>query len=253
MQTLAYILGILACYMTFLFLLSWFRKDNGIADIGYGIGFLVVAISAFKLTDTRTSALILIALVLIWGVRLAVRISMKNKGKPEDFRYKKWREEWGRFFIPRSFLQVYMLQGLVIYVVSLPVLLAYVFPASPNMLLVIVGTIIWIVGFLFEAVGDYQLDAFLKQKTGGIMQTGLWKYSRHPNYFGESTMWWGIAIAASGLTMYPVLGFASPILITFLLLKVSGVPMLEKRWEGNPVWEEYKARTSVFIPMPPKR
>lgn len=252
MQTLAYILGILACYMTFLFLLSWFRKDNGIADIGYGIGFVVVAISAFKLTDTRSAAFILIALVLIWGVRLAVRISMKNKGKPEDFRYKKWREEWGRFFIPRSFLQIYMLQGLVIYVVSLPVSLAYVFPTSPNMVLVAVGTIIWIVGFLFEAVGDYQLDAFLKQKTGGIMQSGLWKYSRHPNYFGESTMWWGIAIAAAGLTAYPVLAFASPILITFLLLKVSGVPMLEKRWEGNPVWEEYKARTSVFIPMPPK-
>jgi len=256
MSILLLSLGILAIYMSSLFAVSLVLRNNGIADIGYGVAFMVV-IGATALHGAAPSslALILAALAYVWGLRLAIRIFRKNYGKPEDFRYKAWRDAWGKSFLVRSFLQVYMLQGLVVFIVALPITLSLAFPASePSRLLFVLGVIIWCVGFFFETIGDYQLDRFLKNPAnkGTIMTTGLWKYSRHPNYFGESTMWIGIAVAASGLSTLPLLGFVSPLLITFLLLKVSGVPLLEKRFEGNPAWEAYKARTSVFVPLPPR-
>lgn len=243
-------------YMSTLFVISLLRRDNGTADIGYGPAFVVLIASvALASTVVYPLALLLLALVVVWASRLALRIFAKNKGKPEDFRYASWRKEWGDTFFIRSFLQVYMLQGLVIFIVALPVTLALALP-SPMTLpwLVAGGVLLWCIGFFFEAVGDAQLDAFLKNPTnkGKIMQSGLWKYSRHPNYFGESLMWWGLAVAAMGLTTLPWMVVFSPLLITFLLLKVSGIPMLEKKWEGNPEWEAYKRRTSAFIPLPPK-
>lgn len=256
MSILLLSLAILAIYMSSLFVASLLIRNNGVADIGYGAAFMVVIGSTALHVDAPSSlALMLAALAFVWGLRLAIRIFRKNYRKPEDFRYKAWRDAWGKSFIVRSFLQVYMLQGLVVFVVALPITLSLAFPASkPSSLLFAVGMAIWCIGFFFEAVGDYQLDRFLKnpENKGIIMTTGLWKYSRHPNYFGESTMWIGIAIAASGLSTFPLLGFVSPILITFLLLKVSGVPLLEKRFAGNPAWEAYKARTSVFVPLPPR-
>lgn len=249
--------GVLFLFMSVLFLISLLRKDNGTADIGYGLAFIALSFSVYLVAPPAGSlTLILLALVLIWGVRLAVRIFAKNALKPEDFRYKAWRDAWGRWFILRSFLQVYMLQGLVVFIVALPITLSLAYPALvPHAGLALGGLLLWILGFFFEVVGDYQLDEFIKEEKnkGKIMREGLWKYSRHPNYFGESMIWWGMAIMASGLSLYPLVGFLSPLLITFLLLKVSGVPMLEKRWQGNPEWEAYKARTSVFFPLPPRR
>jgi steroid 5-alpha reductase family enzyme len=250
-------LCILLIYMSVLFLISLRARNNGVADIGYGIAFIVLvgAVGAFAPNVTFFAALLAL-LPFIWGTRLAMRIYKKNAGKPEDFRYKAWRDEWGASFFMRSFLQVYMLQGLVVFCVALPVTLALVFPLyMVSLPLIGVGLLLWVIGFFFEVVGDAQLDAFIGQEEnkGKIMMSGLWKYSRHPNYFGESLMWWGIAIASSGITTIPALGFISPLLITYLLLKVSGVPLLEKRWEGNPEWEAYKKRTSVFIPLPSKK
>jgi steroid 5-alpha reductase family enzyme len=243
--------------MNLLFFISLLRKDNGIADIGYGIAFIVLSFSVYVVSPPAgTLTLALLALVLVWGVRLAVRIFSKNAGKPEDFRYKAWRDAWGVWFIPRSYLQVYMLQGLVVFLVCLPITLSFAYPALvPSMGLFSAGLLLWVFGFFFEVVGDYQLDRFITapENKGKIMTQGLWKYSRHPNYFGESLMWWGMAVMAASLSAYPFIGFVSPVLITFLLLKVSGVPMLEKRWEGNPAWEAYKKRTSVYLPLPPKQ
>lgn len=255
MSILLLSLGILAIYMSSLFAVSLVLRNNGIADIGYGVAFMVVIGATLLQVETPLLQLILASLAFVWGLRLAIRIFRKNYGKPEDFRYKAWRDAWGKSFLVRSFLQVYMLQGLVVFIVALPITLSLAFPASePSRLLFVLGVIIWCVGFFFEAIGDYQLDRFLKNPAnkGSIMTSGLWKYSRHPNYFGESTMWIGIAVAASGLSTLPLLGFVSPLLITFLLLKVSGVPLLEKRFAGNPAWEVYKARTSVFVPLPPR-
>lgn len=245
-------LSALAAYMCFLFAVSQVRGDNGTADIGYGIGFIVAAAAAYLSASPSLWGAAGLALTAIWGVRLAVRIYRKNRGKSEDFRYRAWRDAWGKWFVLRSFFQVYMLQGLVIYAVVLPVLLVIIYPAQATPL-AFLGLILWVIGFYFEAKGDSELDSFLAnpENKGRIMREGLWYYTRHPNYFGESLMWWGLAVVAAGASLFPLWGFVSPILITYLLLKVSGVPMLEKRWEGNPEWEDYKSRTSVFIPMPP--
>lgn len=248
---------VLALYMSGLFILSLIIKNNGIADVGYGVAFMMlVGAVAYKAHPLEWHALMLAVLPFIWGTRLAFRIARKNWGKPEDFRYRAWRETWGKYFVARSFLQIYMLQGLVVFIVALPVTLSIVFPASmPNMTLIFAGAAVWVVGFLFESIADFQLDRFIRnpENKGSIMMRGLWRYSRHPNYFGESLMWWGIALCASGSAALPLLGFVSPLLITYLLLFVSGVPMLEKRWEGNPEWDAYKARTSVFVPLPVKK
>ena len=248
----------LALYMSTLFLIALIRKNNGIADIGYGIAFVITIATALIAARPTFSACMLAMLPFLWGVRLATRIYFKNHGKPEDFRYKAWREQWGKSFIVRSFFQIYMLQGAIVFIIALPVLFAIAYPA-PDILrpLFHTGILIWIMGFFLESIGDYQLDRFIRNPAnkGRIMTAGLWRYSRHPNYFGESSMWFGIAIAAAAISAYPFsfVGFVSPIVITFLLLKVSGVPLLEKHWEGNAEWESYAKRTSVFFPLPPKR
>jgi steroid 5-alpha reductase family enzyme len=248
--------GGLAVFMTALFAVAMRTNNNGTADVGYGIAFIVVILATAVQRSAMTAAeTLVVALPVIWGLRLAWRIGRKNLKKPEDFRYAAWRKDWGDSFAQRSFLQIYMLQGAIVFLIALPVTLMLIFPTAASLnAITIAGAILWLVGFYFQAVGDAQLDAFLSDKAnhGRIMTCGLWRYSRHPNYFGESLMWWGIAIAAVPLSSVPLLGFVGPVLITFLLLKVSGVPLLEKRWAGRADWEDYKARTSVFIPLPPR-
>lgn len=253
----------LVIYMSLAFGISQLRKDNGTADMAYGFGFVLLAWISYALT-TQHSVIGLIAsvLVTIWASRLSLRIYLRSRGKPEDFRYAQWRKEWGTSFLTRSFLQVYMLQGLVIFVVALPVTLLNIWGAEAGLGLIgMMGLTFWIIGFVFEVVGDMQLDSFLKrpENKGHVMSRGLWRFTRHPNYFGESLMWIALALVAydtlsvtigNPLALVP---FVGPALITFLLLKVSGVPLLEKRFSGNPEWELYKARTSMFIPLPPVR
>ncbi len=245
---------VLWVYMTGLYVLSLVRNDNGTADIGYGIGFLVLSVTAVMISDPTYPALIMIGGLTVWAIRLATRIAKKNSGKPEDFRYRAWRESWGSLFLVRSYFQIYLLQGLVIAMVSTPLLASILFPTKPLWWLFAAGVLVWCLGFFFEAVGDRQLDRFLNDPSqkGRIMTSGLWAYTRHPNYFGESTMWIGMAIMASASSSLPLVVWISPALITFLLLKVSGVPLLEKRWEGNAEWEAYKQKTSVFLPLPPR-
>lgn len=230
-------------------------------DIAYGPLFIVtswvLSILILKQVPLSLYSVALLLLITLWGSRLGYRIYLKNKGRSEDFRYKAWREEWSKkgtpYFLIRSYLQIFLLQGLIISVVLLPFTLTLL--SSPiSFFWLILGTIMWGVGFFFESVGDKQLDTFLATKDtkrDSIMKTGLWRFTRHPNYFGESVMWWGLAVIAYGAT-FSLVPFISPILITFLLLYVSGVPLLEKKWAGNPEWEEYKKKTSVFIPLPPK-
>lgn len=244
----------IACFMLVLFVISLVRSDNSIADIGYGIAFIVGILTAVSVHGVYGPTWLIVLLPVLWGLRLAVRIFRRNWNRPEDFRYRAWRESWGKWFVVRSFFQIYVLQGTIIFLVALPVFLAIAFPREPYMLLVVLGVAVWVTGFFFEARGDYELDRFVAQpeNKGKIMDQGLWRYSRHPNYFGESVMWWGIFILCCGLSNVPLWALISPALITYLLLFVSGVPMLEKRFAGNPAWEAYKAKTSVFIPLPPR-
>lgn len=241
-------------YFLIFFIVGTLIKNNSIVDMGWGIGFVIVAwFTLFRGGNFNNPNLLVTLLVTIWGTRLFYHIVKRNWKKPEDFRYATWRKEWGKWLIPRAFLQVYMLQGVFMLLVSSSVIFLNGGAGFVTVYSVI-GAVIWVIGFYFEAVGDYQLEQFKKNKSnkGKILDTGLWKYTRHPNYFGEATMWWGIGILAwgSGATAF---SFISPIVITFLLLFVSGVPMLEKAFANRPGYEEYKAKTSIFIPLPPKK
>lgn len=178
---------------------------------------------------------------------------MRTWGRGEDFRYQAWRETWGRWFVVRSIGQIYVLQGAIILVILTPVILARRAPGGPLGPLDWLGVAVWLVGFCFEAVGDAQLLAFKRNSgnRGRFMTRGLWRYTRHPNYFGEVTLWWGVLLVGLGAG-YGAIGIVSPLTITALLLFVSGIPMLERKWAGDPEFEAYRRRTSAFIPWPPK-
>ena len=241
-------------YMCGLFVVSLIVKNNGVVDAAWGGGFLLVAVVTFlHYVDAHPRQLLVMLLVAAWGLRLAAHIHVRNRGQGEDFRYRKWREEWGDHFVLRSFLQIYMLQGALLLVVATPVWVVNHDPGGGLGWLDLIGVLVWAVGFTFEAVGDWQLLRFLRDPAseGKIMQTGLWSYSRHPNYFGEATLWWGVFLIALGAP-YGWLAVISPVTIAFLLLKVSGIPMLEARWEGNPEFEEYRRRTNALIPWFPR-
>jgi len=246
--------GCVLVYMTGWFVAAQVRVRNDIADIAWGLGFILaaaVSLVAGKVYPLR--GLLLSALVLVWGIRLALHIHHRNRGRGEDPRYRKWREEWGRFFVLRSFLQVFLLQGFLLLLVAVPVIYANGSPAVPLSWLDLLGLALWLAGFSLEAVGDLQLLRFIRdpRNKGKLMTTGLWRYTRHPNYFGEVTLWWGIWLMALPLPggWMTVVG---PLTITILILKVSGIPMLEKPYEGRADFQEYKRRTSSFFPRPPK-
>ncbi len=249
---------ILSAYLIVTLIVAFVREDNSIMDIAYGAAFVLLAwCLAFMWPDWTDRQIIILTCVTLWGVRLATRILLKNWGKPEDFRYRSWREEWQKkgmlYFFFRSLGQIYLLQGAVILIVSLPILVIFSTTQGPIMWFNWLGLGLWVIGFVFEFMGDFQLDRFIQNKDNAskIMTTGLWKYTRHPNYFGEALMWWGLFFVVLGLPLSELV-LASPMLITFLLTQVSGIPLLEARWAGRPDWEEYKKRTSAFIPWFPK-
>jgi len=246
--------SVLFVFMTMLFVLAMYLKDNSIVDIAYGLAFVLICWTAFLgYGGGHPRQLLVLALVSLWGVRLAVHILLRKVGEGEDFRYRQWREEWGETFVWRSFLQIFMLQGAVIFVVALPILLVIKNPGNSLGLIDVFGSLLWTFGFIFEAVGDWQLLQF-KKKTenhGHIIQSGLWSLTRHPNYFGEATLWWGLFLIALQVP-YGALAIISPVLIDFLLLKVSGLPMLEAKYQGNTEFEAYKQRTNAFFPWFPK-
>ena len=249
-----YILLIFIYFLSF-FIVGTVVKNNSIVDIGWGIGFVFVAwYRLFTDTEATLPVILMATLISIWGLRLFYHISKRNIGKGEDFRYAKWRKDWGKWLIPRAFFQIYMLQGLFLFIIALPMILTPSGEKEHSWPLIAAGLAIWSFGFFFEAVGDYQLKVFLKDSLhrGQLMTTGLWRYTRHPNYFGEATMWWGIFFLslAGGASALAIL---SPITITFLLVRVSGVPLLEESMKKKPGYEEYARKTSVFVPWFPKK
>lgn len=246
---------ILIGYMTSWFIISLIKKRNDVADVAWGLGFIVIVWTSFFLSENSGARGLLVGvLVSIWGLRLAWHIHARNRSKAEDYRYLAWRQEWGRSFYLRSYLQVYILQGFLLFLIALPIMAINKNNGLPLGLLDFVGLIVWTIGFYFEARGDAELAQFLKnpENKGKIMQNGLWAYTRHPNYFGEVTLWWGIWIISLS-SSFDFLSIIGPLTITFLILKVSGIPLLEKKYEGRPDFEAYKRKTSVFLPLPPKK
>ena len=237
-------------YMTIVFLFALIKKDNSIVDVFWGLGFIVVA--AYSLINTgnlNLQTIILNLFVLLWGLRLSIHIFNRNKGKGEDFRYKAWRDTW-KFFTLRSYLQIFMLQGIFMLIISGPVY--FVNRHSTGVLHIndYLGIALFLTGFCFEAVSDYQLLRFGKnpENKGKIITSGLWSISRHPNYFGETLIWWGIGLFSISYHQGWMM-LVSPVMITLLLRFVSGVPMLEKKYQSHPDWNRYKQKTSVFVPF----
>jgi len=249
----AIILGL----MILLWLVSLALKNSSIVDIFWGTGFVVVVWAAFLLTPGgfEMRKWLISILVTIWGLRLSLHILWRNWGKPEDFRYQVWRKEAGAAWWWRSFFKVFLLQGFLLWIISTPLLAAQI-SAQPDRLiwLDILAVPVWLVGFTFEAAGDWQLARFKANPAnkGKVLQTGVWRYTRHPNYFGDATQWWAyylIALAAGGWwTIF------SPIIMTALLMRVSGVALLEKTLkEEKPGYKEYIETTSEFIPWFPRK
>ena len=232
-------LALIWVYQTAWYLLSIVKKRNDIADIAWGLGFILVTIVNL-IFNPGLKLLISLILISVWGIRLATHIYNRNKNKKEDYRYEQWKNN--------AYLKVFMTQGFFMWLICWPIL------GSTQRLewFNLFGILIWIVGFYFEATADKQLKEFIKnpQNKGKIMQSGLWAYSRHPNYFGEVTMWWGIWLLNQNPNWWTIIG---PLTITFLILKVSGVPLLEKKYEGRKEFEDYKKRVSVFIPWKPRK
>jgi steroid 5-alpha reductase family enzyme len=242
-------------YMTLVFILAILRKDNSIVDVAWGMGFVLVALVTLDYAKGPVPrSYVVTALVCIWGARLAWHVWRRNRGRGEDFRYARWRRDWGRWFLLRSYLQIYMLQGILLLLIAYPILLVNRSRIPGLTLLDGAGALIWTVGFLFEVVGDRQLARFKRDPAhrGRIMTEGLWAWTRHPNYFGESVMWWGIFLVALNVPGgWAAVG--SPLVITLLLTKVSGVPMLEKKYAGNEDFQDYARRTPAFFPRIPSK
>lgn len=240
------VLSVLTIYYICLFLLGQWLKNNSIVDIFWGLGFVIVAWYAYFNGLRSENSLLITILVTLWGLRLSYHIGKRNIGKPEDFRYQNFRKAWGqRFKLIKAFLHVYVLQMVLLFIISLSFVQTSYFSNRPLDALSIVGLIVWLIGYGFEVISDQQLKRFLSQpkNKGQLMTTGLYKYSRHPNYFGEATMWWGIFII--GATWWTII---SPLTITVLVRFVSGVPMLEKKYAHREDFKVYAAKTSVFIP-----
>lgn len=253
MTTLAAVIA----FMVIIWILSLILKDSSIVDITWGLGFTLIGWLTYWLADGfRERALLLSVLVTVWGVRLALHIGIRNIGKGEDPRYQAFRKNWGEKYWWGSFFQVFLLQAVLCWIISLAVQAGQISQEpSQASWLTWLGLTVWIVGFYFEAVGDWQLTRFKSNpdNKGKVMNSGLWRYSRHPNYFGESLIWWGIFLIVLE-DISNIWTIISPIVITFLLLKVSGVVMLERTiTKRRPAYADYIDRTNAFIPWFPKK
>ena len=241
-------------YTTIWFLYSVIKKRNDVADIAWGTGFVVISVYLFFSSQNPTVlATCVYGLVTVWGVRLSIHIYARNKNKPEDFRYQQMRNKWGNSVLFQTYCKVFLLQGFLLLIIASPLLMVNSVTTEVWNAYTFLGLGIWLIGFLFQAIGDWQLQQFCKyKKPGEIMQSGLWKYTRHPNYFGEIAMWWGIfcMIIPSVDNWYSIIG---PITISYLLIFISGVPLMEKKYIGNSIYELYKKRTPMLIPWFPKK
>lgn len=240
-------------FINIMFLWSYLDKNLSHIDIGWGLMFVVIAIASFTsqsyVEDHHRTYLYLVS---IWGIRLSYYLFKRNHGKPEDIRYTEMRKGWKDNHYLNAYYRVFILQMILALLIMIPI---YPLAISLNFTygtLFYIGLSVWIIGFLFEAIGDFQKSKFKSNpdNNGKICRVGLWKYTRHPNYFGEVTLWWGFWI--SMMPQVPVWTIIGPLLISFLILKVSGIPMLEKSKKNDPEFQRYMKETNAFFPWFPK-
>lgn len=246
--------GLVLCLTTGVWLLSLYLNDSSIADILWGTGFVLITLAVYFFSARSTPQTLLALLVSVWGLRLTVHILLRNHGRPEDLRYAAWRHQSGRRWWWYSYFKVFLLQGFLMWVIATPLLAVQAAGGRWSVPIVAVGgVVVWAIGFFFETVGDLQLARFKADpgNAGRLLTGGVWRYTRHPNYFGDAAQWWGFygLAAAAGFwwTAY------SPLIMTMLLMRVSGVPLLERTMKTRPGYEEYVRTTSAFFPWCPRR
>ena len=247
-------LGIVALVMVLFWMVSVRTRDVSIVDVAWGANGALIAILTFFLTDgALLRRFLLTGMVTLWGVRLALHIALRKRGKGEDFRYAAMREAHGDAFPMRSLVTVFLFQAFLIWIIAIPVQVGQRSLVPMNLTpMDLLGSVLWVVGWGVEVTADRQLRRFLADPSsrGRVMDRGLWRYSRHPNYFGESLIWWGVFLVAAATPGGWVTVF-SPVLMTYFLVEVSGVRLLEQALtERRAGYREYMQRTSPFIPWP---
>jgi len=230
------------------FLIAKKADKLSIIDSFWSLSFMVIAVYSWIVGSRNLIGNIVTILILIWGIRLASHISFRNSGKKEDYRYQQMREKWDNVWLT-AYFKVFLVQGLLMLSIGFPIILINNWEGIAIINFVYLGLVVWLIGYAFEVIGDSQLKNFLKTRkdSNQVMTEGLWAYTRHPNYFGEVSMWWGVFIIVFSVTGYWYT-IISPFMITFLILKVSGVPLLEEKYNGRPSFEEYKKHTNKFFP-----
>jgi steroid 5-alpha reductase family enzyme len=226
------------------------RGRYDVIDVFWGVGFALVAVATLLIAGLTPRGLLVALLTVVWGVRLGAHIHSRNRGKPKDPRYVAILERRGVLGMYR----VYVIQVVVLVVVSLPVQAAS-YLTAPLGVLDYLAVLLWVVGFAFESVGDWQLTRFRSDPAskGQVMDRGLWRYTRHPNYFGDAVVWWALFLLAAHHWI-GLLTVVAPVLMTFILVKGTGKPLLEKDMAGRrPGYADYVKRTSGFVPWPPKK
>ena len=243
--------------VTFVWLVSLWKWDVSIVDIFWSLGFVGTSWLYRGLgseTDFRHQMLLI--LVTVWGLRLALYLLWRNWGSEEDPRYQTMRASRGENFWWMSLITIFFLQGVLIWIISTPLFVVQLKAGPPLWTWTdIAGLLFWSIGFFFETVGDWQLARFKADPAnrGRVMRTGLWAYTRHPNYFGDAMVWWGFFLFALSISggLWTVVG---PVVMTFLLLKVSGVALLEQTiTERRPEYRDYIQQTNAFLPWFPRR
>ena len=250
-------LGAVAVVLGLTFLVALVQHKHAVVDVAWGLGFAAIAVAAFLASEGAGDGLIsglALVLTVVWGLRLAGHIALRSRGHGEDPRYEELMAKAPGNPHLFALRRVYLTQGVVMWFVSLPVQVAMFVQGEAN-LATLVGVLLWLVGFAFETVGDLQLTRFRNDpgSRGQVLDTGLWRYTRHPNYFGDACVWWGLSFLA--FSAWPgVLTILSPVLMTWFLARGTGKPLLEKGMaERRPGYADYVRRTSGFVPLPPRK
>jgi steroid 5-alpha reductase family enzyme len=241
---------VIAGAMLALWMLSLALEDSSIVDIFWGLGFVLVAWVVALRVGWSPRSVLAVALVTVWGLRLAVHLAVRNIGKGEDPRYQAMRRTRGSTWWWKSLFIVFTFQGVLMWVVSLPLQESIIRGGTLGPMDAL-ATAVFVTGLFFEAVGDWQLVRFKAQaqNRGRVMDQGLWRYTRHPNYFGDFLVWWGLyGLALAAGAWWTVVG---PLVMSLLLLRVSGVTLLEQGMKSRPGYEDYVRRTSAFFPRSP--
>jgi len=248
-----------ACVATAAMVVLWVAsvrlRDASIVDVFWGPGFAAIAWTSVLVAGPSARGILLASLATAWGMRLGVYLAWRRRGQGEDRRYRAMREARGESFAMVSLFTVFLFQAALMWAVSLPLQAGAAFGrAAPLRTTDVAGIALFLVGLAFEAIGDAQLARYLSTASGrgGVMQEGLWRYTRHPNYFGDFLVWWGIGLLSVPTGQWWAL--AGPSIMSVLLMRVSGVTLLERTIsERRPEYASYAARTSAFFPRPPRR